>query len=63
MICIPGIIFAVVYLIYSHYMSRKGADNINHDAHLLGAVFGFIMPLVIDLSLIKEFIAELLSVF
>lgn len=62
-ICIPGIIFAVLYLIYSQYMSKKGGDNINHDAHFLGAVFGFIMPLFIDLGLIKEFFSELLSVF
>ena len=39
---IPGILFAILYVIYSQYMSRRGGDNINHDAHLLGAVFGFV---------------------
>ncbi len=53
---IPGIVFAVLYIFYSQYMSRKQNDNINHDAHLLGAVFGFIFPLFIDLSLINKFI-------
>ncbi len=47
---IPGILFAVAYLIYSNYMSRKGGDNINHDAHFVGAVFGFIYPLLISLN-------------
>ena len=60
---IPAIIFAVLYLVYSQYMSRRGGDNINHDAHLLGAIFGFIFPLFIDLSLFKYFITQLLSIF
>jgi membrane associated rhomboid family serine protease len=61
MLCIPGIIFAVLYLIYSQYMSRRGGDNINHDAHFLGAVFGFIFPLFIDLGLFKVFLGQLTS--
>lgn len=53
---IPGIVFAVLYLIYSSYMSRRGGDNINHDAHFAGAVFGFVFPLLIDPGLISHFI-------
>ncbi len=60
---IPAIIFAVLYLVYSQYMSRRGGDNINHDAHFLGAVYGFIFPLFIDLSLFRYFISQLLSIF
>jgi membrane associated rhomboid family serine protease len=58
---IPGIIMGVLYLIYSHYMSRRGTDNVNHDAHLSGAVFGFIFPLLIDYRLIHYFISQLTS--
>lgn len=61
-IAIPGIIFGIVYLVYSQYMSRRGGDNVNHDAHFLGSVFGFVAPLFIDWSLINVFISELLSV-
>jgi membrane associated rhomboid family serine protease len=53
---IPGIIFAVLYLLYSSYMSRRSKDNINHDAHLLGAVYGFVFPLLIDFDLISHFL-------
>jgi membrane associated rhomboid family serine protease len=53
---IPGIVFAVLYLVYSSYMSRRSKDNINHDAHLLGAVYGFTFPLLIDLDLISHFL-------
>jgi membrane associated rhomboid family serine protease len=56
---IPAIAFGIGYLIYSHYMSRKSTDNINHDAHFIGAIFGFIYPLLIDLNLYKIFLNEL----
>ncbi len=53
---IPAIVFGVLYLIYSHYMSRKASDNINHSAHFAGAVFGFVYPLLINPKLINAFI-------
>ena len=56
---IPGIIFGVSYLAYSHYMSKRNRDHINHDAYFAGAIFGFIYPLFIDPSLIKSFINQL----
>jgi membrane associated rhomboid family serine protease len=58
---VPGIIMGVLYLMYSHFMSKRDADNINHDAHLTGALFGFIFPLLIDYRLIHYFISLLLS--
>ena len=60
LIPIPGIILGVAYLIYSQYMSKKEVDNVNHDAHFLGALFGFIFPLLLDMRLINHFIHELL---
>ena len=56
---IPGIIFAVIYLVYSSYMSRRGRDNINHDAHFAGAIFGFIFPIFIDFDMLSHFINAL----
>jgi membrane associated rhomboid family serine protease len=58
---VPGIIMGVLYLIYSHFMSRREADNVNHDAHLTGALFGFVFPLFIDYRLIHYFIEQLMS--
>lgn len=43
---IPAIVFAAAYIIYSMYMGRKQKDNINHDAHLYGAVFGLLYMLI-----------------
>lgn len=58
---IPGIIFGGLYLYYSYYMSTKKADNIGHDAHFLGAVFGFILPILIMPSLFIVFFNLLLG--
>ena len=56
---IPGILFGILYLLYSSYMSRKGKDNINHDAHFWGAIYGLVFPLLIDPSLIRNFFHQL----
>eukprot|EP01132_Coremiostelium_polycephalum_P018410 gene18410-21948_t len=39
---IPAVLFGVLYLVYCWYMSRNSRDNINHDAHLFGAITGII---------------------
>lgn len=43
---IPFIIFAVLYLYYSYYMSKKNADNIGHRAHITGAVYGILFAAI-----------------
>lgn len=58
---VPGVVMGILYLVYSHYMSRRESDNINHDAHLTGALFGFIFPLIINFRLIHIFIQEFMS--
>jgi len=37
---VASVIYAVLYIAYCVTMSRRGGDNINHDAHLWGALFG-----------------------
>jgi membrane associated rhomboid family serine protease len=37
---ISAFVYAFLYIWYSIYMARRGGDNINHDAHLWGALFG-----------------------
>lgn len=56
---IPGILFAVLYLMYSSYMSKKGGDNINHDAHLYGALYGLLFPIVFKPQLISYFLEQI----
>ncbi len=58
---VPNIIFAVLYLVYSAYASRRGNSNINHDAHFWGAVFGFVFTLLVEPSHGRDFILEIAS--
>ncbi len=58
---IPGIIFGFLYLFYSKYMSGKNLDNVGHDAHFWGALYGFVFPLFYDPSLIIRFFNQLVS--
>lgn len=57
---VPGIIFAAIYLVYSYLMSRKKNDNIAHDAHFLGSVFGFLFPVLLNPALFQRFVDKLL---
>jgi len=45
---IPAAVFAVGYVAYSWWASRHRRDNINHDAHLDGAITGLIFVGVTD---------------
>lgn len=59
----PAIVYGVLFLAYSVYMSRRGGDGINHDAHFWGAILGLIFPLIFRPELGKYFLQQLLSVF
>ncbi|MBN2635275.1 MAG: rhomboid family intramembrane serine protease, partial [Prolixibacteraceae bacterium] len=58
---IPGIVFGVAYLFYSYQMSKKKTDNVAHDAHFLGATFGFVFPILLKPDLFSRFIDQLFS--
>lgn len=58
---ISGIVFGVAYLAYSHIMSKRGKDNVNHDAHFIGAVFGFLFPILLEPKLINVFLNQLFN--
>jgi membrane associated rhomboid family serine protease len=56
---IPSPIFGVLYVVYEAYMSKRGGDNIGHDAHLWGAIFGLIFTIAIKPSLVMSFLQQL----
>ena len=57
---IPGILFGILYLLYSSYMGRRNKDNINHSAHFWGAVVGFVFPILLEPSLFLVFLEKLI---
>ena len=56
---IPAIIFGVLYLIYSAYMDKKGSDNIGHDAHFWGGIYGFALTIVLKPDLFIRFLQQI----
>jgi membrane associated rhomboid family serine protease len=47
-ICLPGFVLGLLFLIYTYVQSKKGNDGINHGAHLYGAIFGITFILLIS---------------
>jgi membrane associated rhomboid family serine protease len=58
---IPGIVFAVLYLWYSMRMSKQANDNINHEAHLFGALGGMILLIIMKPEVIALFGQQLME--
>lgn len=56
---IPAIAFGVLYLVYCYFMSKQSKDNINHDAHLFGALAGIVITLILQQGIIPHFLGEL----
>jgi len=56
---LPAIVYAVLYIGYSIYMDRRSADNINHSAHLWGALYGVIFTIVMAPQVIGLFLSSL----
>jgi membrane associated rhomboid family serine protease len=45
---IPSILFGVLYLAYEAYMAKRGMGNVNHNAHIFGAIYGLVFAFLID---------------
>lgn len=56
---IPTIVAGVLYLVYSSYAAKQNRDNIGHDAHFYGAVFGFIFTILVNPSFLNHFIQRI----
>lgn len=58
-ICLPGYILGSVFILYSIIMGRRNRDNINHDAHLYGALYGVVFIILLKPDIISSFIISL----
>ncbi|MDB5025870.1 MAG: rhomboid family intrarane serine protease [Mucilaginibacter sp.] len=52
---IPAVLFGILYLVYCSYGSKRGQDNINHDAHLFGALSGIMITVLLVPQVVPYF--------
>jgi membrane associated rhomboid family serine protease len=57
---VPAILFAIAYVAYTFYMERRGADNINHSAHLWGALYGIVFTIAMEPRVLNLFLTSLM---
>jgi membrane associated rhomboid family serine protease len=55
----PAIVYAVLFVAYEVWADRRGADRVNHSAHLWGAAYGVIFTLAVEPRLLARFLEEL----
>lgn len=60
---IPAYIYAPLFIIFSLYLSKKGQDNIGHDAHISGALYGFLFTIILFPDSLKNFIWQIGNAF
>ena len=55
-----AIIGGVAYLIYEQWASTNAKDNIGHDAHFAGAVYGMMFTVLLKPSVYNDFIEQII---
>lgn len=55
----PAILYGVLFVVYSIYMDRRGGDNVNHSAHLWGALYGVLFTIALRPEALLNFIGTL----
>lgn len=56
---IPAFIFGILYLVYCSYASKYSRDNINHDAHLYGALSGLLITILLNPPVLGSFFQQI----
>jgi membrane associated rhomboid family serine protease len=58
-LALPNIVFAGLYLFYCAYMAKKGNDNIGHNAHMWGSIYGFVFTGILHPDMLMNFFYQL----
>jgi len=56
---IPGFVLGALYILYSYYQGKRLGDNINHDAHLFGALYGVLFTAILFPQSIPLFLKQI----
>lgn len=60
---LPSFLVGFLYILYERYMEKRGGDNVAHDAHLWGAIFGVFFTAFSKPSLVPAFFASVRDYF
>lgn len=53
-IYVAGFVFGIIYLFISGWLDKRGQGNINHSAHIFGALFGIVFTIIAG-SILSEY--------
>jgi len=56
---IPAVLFGALYLVYCNYASKNAKDNVNHDAHMFGALSGLLITIALDPHVVHDFLTKI----
>jgi membrane associated rhomboid family serine protease len=58
---IPGFIFGPLYLLLTAYLDKRGGGNINHSAHLWGALYGLVFVFAVGYAAGQDVLGTFIS--
>jgi len=53
---LPSYLFGILYLAFEWYQDKRGGDNVAHDAHFYGALFGTAFTAILEPGLVTQFV-------
>ncbi len=56
---IPAFLFGILYIAFEAYMHKKAKDNIGHDVHIGGAIFGLGINILLNPSVVSHFFSQI----
>ncbi len=58
---LPSFLFGIGYLWYEAWMDKKSTDNVAHDAHFWGALYGIAFMIAVDYQFLFSFFTQISS--
>ena len=62
-ISLSFLVYAVLFILYCVNMGKRSGDNVNHDAHLWGSIFGLIFTVLLIIILNPELFGLVIKEF